>query len=192
MKELLLIGGGGHCKSIIDVIEEEGNFSIAGIIDKSDLLGKTVLGYPIIGNDLDLNQLAKKFTYALVTVGQIKSPNLRIKLFKKAKELGFILPTIVSPRAYVSRHATISEGTVIMHYALVNANARIGKNCIVNTKSLVEHDALVEDNCHLSTNTIINGGVVVGQGSFVGSNSTTKEGIKIDENSFIKAGSVIQ
>jgi sugar O-acyltransferase (sialic acid O-acetyltransferase NeuD family) len=192
MKELLLIGGGGHCKSIIDVIEEEGNFSIAGIIDKSDLLGKTVLGYPIIGNDLDLNQLAKKFTYALVTVGQIKSPNLRIKLFKKAKELGFILPSIVSPRAYVSKHATIGDGTVIMHYALVNANARIGKNCIVNTKSLVEHDALVEDNCHLSTNTIINGGVVVGQGSFVGSNSTTKEGIKIDENSFIKAGSVIQ
>jgi sugar O-acyltransferase (sialic acid O-acetyltransferase NeuD family) len=192
MKELLLIGGGGHCKSIIDVIEEEGSFSIAGIIDKSDLLGKTVLGYPIIGNDLDLNQLAKKFTYALITVGQIKSPNLRIKLFKKAKEFGFILPSIVSPRAYVSKHATIGDGTVIMHCALVNANARIGKNCIVNTKSLVEHDALVEDNCHLSTNTIINGGVVVGQGSFVGSNSTTKEGIKIDENSFIKAGSVIQ
>jgi len=192
MKELLLIGGGGHCKSIIDVIEEEGNFSIAGIIDKSDLLEKTVLGYPIIGNDLDLNQFAKKFTYALVTVGQIKSPNLRIKLFKKAKELGFILPSIISPRAYVSKHATIGDGTVVMHCALVNANARIGNNCIVNTNSLVEHDALVEDNCHLSTNTIINGGVVVGQGSFVGSNSTTKEGIKIDENSFIKAGSVIQ
>ena len=192
MKELLLIGGGGHCKSIIDVIEEEGSFSIAGIIDKSDLLGKTVLGYPIIGSDSDLNQLAKKFTYALVTVGQIKSPNLRIKLFKKAKELGFILPSIVSPRAYVSKHATIGDGTVVMHYALVNANARIGKNCIINTMSLVEHDSLIGDNCHLSTNTIINGGVVMGQGSFIGSNSTTKEGIKIDENSFIRAGSVVQ
>ncbi|MBT4731226.1 acetyltransferase [Candidatus Woesearchaeota archaeon] len=192
MKELLLIGGGGHCKSIIDVIEEEGSFSIAGIIDKSDLLGKTVLGYPIIGSDSDLNQLAKKFTYALVTVGQIKSPNLRIKLFKKAKESGFILPSIVSPRAYVSKHATIGDGTVVMHYALVNANARIGKNCIINTMSLVEHDSLIGDNCHLSTNTIINGGVVMGQGSFIGSNSTTKEGIKIDENSFIRAGSVVQ
>ena len=192
MKELLLIGGGGHCKSIIDVIEEEGSFSIAGIIDKSDRLGKTVLGYPIIGSDSDLNQLAKKFTYALVTVGQIKSPNLRIKLFKKAKESGFILPSIVSPRAYVSKHATIGDGTVVMHYALVNANARIGKNCIINTMSLVEHDSLIGDNCHLSTNTIINGGVVMGQGSFIGSNSTTKEGIKIDENSFIRAGSVVQ
>jgi len=192
MKDLLLIGGGGHCRSIIDVIEEEGSFNIAGIIDNSDLLGKTVLGYPIIGDDSDLNKLANEFKYALITVGQVKSPNLRIKLFKKIKKLGFVLPSVVSPRAYVSKHATIGDGTVVMHCALVNANAIIGKNCIVNTKSLIEHDSFIGDNCHISTNTIINGGVVVEQGSFIGSGSTTKEGVMIDKNSFIKAGSVVK
>ena len=192
MKDLLLIGGGGHCRSIIDVIEEEGSFNIAGIIDNSDLLGKTVLGYPIIGDDSDLNKLANEFKYALITVGQVKSPNLRIKLFKKIKKLGFVLPSVVSPRAYVSKHATIGDGTVVMHCALVNANAIIGKNCIVNTKSLIEHDSFIGDNCHISTNTIINGGVVVEQGSFIGSGSTTKEGVMIDKNSFIKAGSIVK
>ena len=183
MKDLLLIGGGGHCRSIIDVIEEEGSFNIAGIIDNSDLLGKTVLGYPIIGDDSDLNKLANEFKYALITVGQVKSPNLRIKLFKKIKKLGFVLPSVVSPRAYVSKHATIGDGTVVMHCALVNANA---------IKSLIEHDSFIGDNCHISTNTIINGGVVVEQGSFIGSGSTTKEGVMIDKNSFIKAGSVVK
>jgi len=192
MKELLLIGGGGHCRSVIDVIEQEGIFSIAGVIDKPEFLGEIISGYHVIGNDSDLEQLAQKYNYAFITVGQIKSPKLRINLFKRAEESGFIMPSIVSPRAYISRHATIDEGSVIMHDAIVNTNARIGKNCIINTKSLIEHDSVIEDHCHISTNTTINGGVVIGKGSFIGSGSITREGVKINANSFIKAGSVVK
>ena len=79
MKSIVLIGGGGHCKSVIDVIEQEGRFKISGIIDKSKSLGSEVIGYPIIGNDSDLIDFAKIHKYALVTVGQIKSPFLRIR-----------------------------------------------------------------------------------------------------------------
>ena len=191
MKKILLIGGGGHCKSVIGVIEQEERFEIAGIVDKPKLLGSKVLGYPIIGNDSDLSNLVKKYQYALITVGQIRSPSLRVKLFNLANEAGFILPSIISPSAYVSQHTSIGNGVVIMHNALVSANAVIGDNCIINSKVLIEHDCQIFDHCHISTNATINGGVVVESGCFVGSGSITKESITIQKNSFIKAGSLV-
>jgi len=188
VKEILLIGGGGHCKSVIDVIEQEGKYKITGIVDKKELIGQEVLGYKVIASDDDLEVLFKKYKYACVTVGQIKSNHLRIKLFTLLKEIGYELPIIISPLSYVSKHTTIEEGTVVLHHALVNAGAKIGINCIINSKALIEHDATIEDHCHISTATVINGGVVVKENSFIGSNTTTKEYIEIE--GFVKAGGV--
>ena len=191
MNNIILIGGGGHCHSVIDVIEQEGRFRIKGIVDKTKLLGSSVLGYPVIGNDNDLDSLVKKYQYALITVGQIKSPSLRIKLFDLAVKAGFILPSIVSPNAYVSKYVTLGNGVVVMHDALINVNTIISENCIVNSKALIEHDCQIFKHCHISTNATINGGVTIKEGCFIGSGVVTKESITIDENSFIKAGSVV-
>jgi len=192
MNKIILIGGGGHCKSVIDVIEQEARFEIAGIIDKPELLGSKILGYPVIGNDFDLGSLAKKYQNALITVGQIKSALARIKLYDLAIKAGFALPSIVSPNAYISKHSKIGNGTVIMGNVMVNANVSIGDNCIINSKALIEHDCLISSHCHISTNAIINGGVTIGSKSFIGSNVTTKNNIIIKENSFIKAGSLVK
>ena len=191
MKELLLIGGGGHCKSVIDVIECEGKYKIAGIIDNNIKIGHKVLNYRVIGNDDDLPILREKFEYALVTVGQIKSALLRVKLFNLLKELKFKLPIIVSPYSYVSKYSLIGEGTVIMHNALINTNAKVGKNCIINSKSLIEHDVIVEDNCHISTGVIVNGNSIIKESSFLGSKSIVVNNIKV-ESGFYKAGSLIK
>lgn len=188
MQEIILIGGGGHCKSVIDVIEQENKFTIAGIIDKKELIGQKVLGYKVIGCDDDLEELFNSYKNALVTVGQIQSPSVRIKLFNKLKSIGYNLPTIISPLAYVSQYVLIGEGSVIMHHVLVNANTKIEKNCIINTKALIEHDCLVESNCHISTASVVNGGTVIKEGTFFGSNATSKESIEC--NGFIKAGSL--
>tara|TARA_B100000787_G_scaffold135286_1_gene104053 strand:- start:389 stop:967 length:579 start_codon:yes stop_codon:yes gene_type:complete len=192
VKEILLIGGGGHCRSVIDVIEQEGKFQIVGIIDKAELFGTNVLGYPVIGSDLDIENLAKKYSYAIVTIGQIKSSELRVKLFNLAKKAGFILPSIFSPKAYISKHAFIGSGVVVMHDALINVNASIGDNCIINSKALIEHDSRVNEHCHISTNATINGGVVIGPECFIGSGSVIRESITIGKNSIIKAGSLIK
>ena len=189
-KEIILIGGGGHCKSVIDVIEQENKYGIAGIIDRKELIGSKVLGYEIIGCDDDLDKLSKKYKYAIVTVGQISSNNIRVRLFKILKTLGYQLPVIISPLAYISKHSSIDEGTVIMHQSIINANAKVGKNCIINTKSLIEHDTVVEDNCHISTGAIVNGGVVVKEGSFIGSNTTIKDNMKVE--GFMKAGLLVK
>jgi sugar O-acyltransferase (sialic acid O-acetyltransferase NeuD family) len=191
MKEkIVLLGGGGHCHSVIDVIEQENKYQIVGIIDKKELFGTNVLGYKIIASDDDLEEIYKTCKNAIITVGQIESNHVRVKLFNRLKEIGFNLPIIISPIAYVSKHSFIDEGTVIMHHTLINANVKIGKNCIINSKALIEHDVIIEDNCHISTASVINGAVLVKANTFFGSNATSKQSIEID--GFIKAGSLVK
>lgn len=193
MKEkIILIGGGGHCKSCIDVIEQEGRLEIAGIVERSGYTkDESVLGYPILGTDHDLPELRKRFEYALISIGQIKTAETRIRLYELLKKLEFSLPVIVAPTAYVSPHATVAKGTIIMHQAMVNAGARVGRNCIINNKALVEHDAVIEDHCHIATNAVINGGVKVGSGTFFGSNAVSKEYIEIGGKAIIGCGAKI-
>ncbi len=187
--QLLLIGGGGHCAACIDVIELEGKFQIGGVVDVNPDAGQ-MLGYPVLGGDDRLGELRAQYSHALITIGQIKSTSARIRLWERLESLGYVLPTIFSPRAYVAKSATVGAGTIVMHDALINANAKVGRNCIINTKALIEHDSVVGDNCHISTAAVINGGVVVGQGTFVGSNAVTKQYAKTRENDFIKAGAL--
>ncbi len=188
--EIILIGGGGHCRSVIDVIELEDTYKIAGIVVNDMPKGSTVLGHEIIGNDDDLETIFKSYKNAIVTVGQIRTNSTRVKLFKRLKQIGFNLPVIVSPLAYVSKYTQIDEGTIIMHQALLNANVKVGKNCIVNTKALLEHDVIVEDHCHISTAAVINGSVIVKENSFFGSNAVSREAIAV--NGFVKAGSLVK
>jgi sugar O-acyltransferase (sialic acid O-acetyltransferase NeuD family) len=189
LKKLILIGGGGHCKSCIDVIEQTGQYEIIGILDKQRLW-QFVLGYKIIGTDDCIESLVTDGYQFLVTIGQIKSPKLKESLFNKLKICNANIATIISPRAYVSKYARVDEGTIIMHDVLVNANAQIGKNCIINTKALIEHDAIIGDHCHISTAAIINGGTEIKHGSFFGSNATSKDNVTSPEVDFIKAGAV--
>jgi sugar O-acyltransferase (sialic acid O-acetyltransferase NeuD family) len=191
MKEkIVLVGGGGHCKSVIDVLEQENRYEIIGIVDIEENVGKKVLAYEIIACDDDLETIFKSCKNALITVGHIKSNKIRVDLYNKLKKIGFNLPVIISPFAYVSKYAKIEEGTVIMHHALINANAKIGKNCIINTKALIEHDAVIGNHSHISTASVVNGGVIIKDNTFFGSNATSKEYIQI--SGFIKAGSVVK
>ena len=189
--KLILLGGGGHCVSCIDVIEQQNKFEIAGIVDKNGV-GGTLLDYPVLGCDDDLGHLRSIYDYALVTVGQIKSSCIRNRLFVNLKSFGFMLPVIISPRAYVARRASVGEGTIILHGAIINTRAQIGCNSIINSKALVEHDAVVEDNCHISTAAVINGGAIIRRGTFVGSNAVTSQGAQTRENDFIKAGELFK
>ena len=186
---LLLVGAGGHTKSCIDVIEQEGKFNIVGLTGLPSELGTKVLDYDVIGTDADLPNLRTFAKFALVTVGQIGVSKLRSELYSQLLSLDFSCPSVISPHAYISPHARIGSGTFVMHFAVINAGARVGENCIVNSRALIEHDVTVDDHCHISTGAILNGGSSVGSGSFVGSGSIVRESIKIGRNSLLGMGS---
>ena len=190
-KNIVLIGGGGHCISVIDIIENGTDFNILGVLD-SNVRENNILGYKILGDDNLIPDLVNENTYFLITVGQIKSSSTRKKIAKNLTENNAKLATVISPLAYVSKHAHIDQGTVIMNYAVVNAKSKIGKNCIINTMSNIEHGVSIGDFCHISTCAVINGDSEVGRGSFIGSNATISNGISIKENSIISAGEFIK
>jgi len=185
---ILLLGAGGHARACIDVIEQEGRFRVSGLIGLPDQLGMRVLGYPIVGTEADLPMLLNEQHHALIAVGQLTTPEHRIRLFELAQVLSYTLPVIVSPHAHVSRHASVAAGTIVMHGAVVNAGATVGHNCILNSLSLVEHDAVIADHCHISTAAAINGGVQVAAGTFIGSHACVRQGTRIGERCVIGMG----
>jgi sugar O-acyltransferase (sialic acid O-acetyltransferase NeuD family) len=167
------------------VIEESGRFEVAGLVGSDAEVGRRVMSYEVLGTDEDLPALLGRCGRAIVAVGQIKTPDVRIRLFERLRELGFELPVVVSPHAHVARSAKLGAGTIVMHGAIVNADAMIGCNCIINTRALVEHGVRIEDHCHIATGAIVNGGVTIGAGTFIGSGATVREGITIGERRVI-------
>ena len=189
-KNLILVGGGGHCKSVIEAAESAG-YNILGVLDTPENVGKQVLAYSVIGTDDDIPQYVEKAEF-VITVGFIKNPTTRIKLYNKVKAAGGRLATIIASTAHVSKYAELGEGTVIMHHAFVNAGAKIGDNCIINTFVNIEHDAEVGNQCHISTGTMVNGECKIGENCFIGSQSVCANCIEIASDIIVGAGSVVR
>ena len=189
MKSLILLGGGGHCKSVIEVAESAG-YHIVGILDRKENVGREILSTRIIGTDEDIPSFINSAEF-LVTVGSIKSPAVRIELYEKIKAGGGRLATIIASTAYVSKYAEIGEGAVVMHKAFVNAGAKVGRNCIINTMASIDHCSQVGDFTHLSANALVAGDVTIGKRCFCGIGSIVSNGITITDDVVLGAGSLV-
>jgi sugar O-acyltransferase (sialic acid O-acetyltransferase NeuD family) len=189
--EIILVGGGGHCRSVIDVIEQQGIYTIAGIVDIREKVGSQVLGYPVVAIDDDLPALSKQYRNFCITIGHIKTNRLRKKIYSILKANSADFPVIQSPHAYVARSASAGEGAVIMHQSVVNSNASLGVCCIANTGSIIEHDVMVKAFCHIGPGATINGSCKVEEDCLIGSNCVLNSGICIGRNTLIASGSVV-
>lgn len=192
IKKLILLGGGGHCKSVLDSLLLCSDFSEIGIIDKKENIGMNVLGVPVIGCDDDLPELFMQgYTHGFVTLGNIGNPSARKKLFLKIEQIGFIMPSIIDPSAVVSKYAGIGAGVFVGKNAVVNGGSIIGKGAIINTSAIIEHDCVIEEFANISPGTVLCGGVHVGSGTYIGAGSVVKQQIKIGSDSVIGMGSVV-
>ena len=190
MKPLILVGGGGHCKSVIEAAESAG-YSILGVLDLPEEVGKEILSTKVIGTDDDIPAYVDKAEF-VITVGFIKNPVVRIKLYNRIKEAGGKLATVSSSTAHVSKYATLGEGTVVLHHAFVNADAKVGCNVILNNFVNIEHDAVIGDQCHISTGAMVNGECKVGERCFIGSQSVLANCITVGDDIIVGAGSVVR
>ena len=190
-KNIVLIGGGGHCKVVISILKKLDNFEIAGIVDnyKAETL---ISGIKIIGTDDDLRDIYKSVVHnALITVGSIKDNTKRYRLFNMARKIGYKFPVIISPEAIINESVKTGEGTVIMPGSIINIDSSIGKNCIINTGAIIEHDCKIGNHCHIAPGAHISGAVNIGELSFIGIGATIIQGIKIGKNVTIGATSLI-
>lgn len=192
MENIILIGAGGHCKSVIDSILSMKKYNIYGILDNEESIGKNVCGYRVNYTDKDMSLLYEKgICKAFITVGGIGNCLIRKKLYSQVKRVGFEVPTIIDSSAVVSKFATIGEGVFIGKGSIVNADATISNMVIVNTGALVEHDCNISQFAFLSVGVHLSGGVYVGEETHIGTGVNIIQGIKIGRNSIIGAGSVV-
>ena len=192
MENLILIGGGGHCKSVIDTIQENREYNIIGILDLPEKGDEKILGIKIIGTDDMLDRYFEKgIKYAFITMGSVGDASSRKKLCSLASQIGFEFPNIVDKIAIVSRHAKLGQGNFIGKGAIINSESRIGSNCIINTGAIIEHDCIVGDFCHIAPGATLSGGVNVGDNTHIGTNATVIQNIKIGQGVIVGAGSVV-
>lgn len=181
-EQVIVIGGGGHAKVVIDCIQSSGD-AVVGILDDGLSVDETVLGIPVLDRTENyINYIDKKF---IIAIGN-NAVRRRI-----AENIDVKWHTAVHPRAVVSRYAQIGCGTVVMPNAVVNAGALIGKHCIINTGAIVEHDNLIEDYVHISPAVSLGGTVIIGKETHVGIGATVKNNVSICGDCIIGAGAVV-
>ena len=188
-KKLLLIGGGGHCHSVLDSILSLGAYNEIGIIDYVD---SSYPGIPVVGTDDDIPMLKKAgWTDAFITVGSVGNTELRRKLYAMVKGIGMKIPTIIDPSAIVSRKTELAGGIYIGKRAVINAGSSVGTCAIINTGVIIEHDCSIGDFSHVSPGTTVCGHVCIGNDSHVGAGSVVRQQISIGNSVLIGAGSVV-
>ena len=191
-KKILLIGGGGHCNSVLDSLLELNEYAEIGIVDIKENIGSSVMGIPVVGCDDDLSTLFNNgHKYAFVTVGSIGNPFLRIKLFNLLSEIGYEIPSIIDFSAKVSKHAKIGQSVFVGKQSIINAGTLIQNGAIINSGSIVEHNCQIGAFSHIASGAILGGEVIVGENSHIGSNATIKQQVHIGSNSIIGMGSVV-
>lgn len=188
---IILLGCGGHAKSIVDAIEAKGKFKIAGFIDR-DINSFSYRGYSVIGQDKDLQDIFNKgITHAFVCIGYMGNGNLRESLFSTLRTIGYKIPSIIDPSAILASDVQIGIGTYIGKNVVINSDAQIGNMCIINTATVIEHDCKIDNFTHVAVGCILCGNVTVGTACLIGANSTIIQEREIKDNCIIGAGSVI-
>lgn len=192
MKKVILLGGGGHAKCVIDTIAAGKKYSPACVLDLTARVGESVLGVKIAGTDADLPALFRRGArLCAVTLGSTGDPARRIALWRKAEAAGYDFPAIVHPSAVVSGHAELGRGVYVGPCAVVNAGAVLGDGCIVNSSAIVEHDCRLGEFVHAAPGAVLCAGVRVGDRAHIGANATVVQGLKIGADTIVGAGSAV-
>lgn len=191
-EKLLLIGGGGHCKSVLDSLLDNNNYQEIGIVDSHLVLGEKIFEVPVIGRDQDLVDLFHKgYNNAFVTVGSIGNPKVRKDIYSRLKDIGFNLPNIIDKTAVVSKRSSLREGIFVGKNAVINAKASIGICSIINSSVTIEHDCIVSSFAHIAPGSTLCGEVEIGENTHIGANSVIRQQLKVGSNCIVGFGSVV-
>ena len=120
-KDLILVGGGGHCNACLDVLRLLNLYNVVGIIEKNNFKLEKLHNVSVF-KDQETEKLSKNYRSFLLTIGKIGKSNLRKKKYNELSSLDIELVSLISPTAYVSTNAEIAKGVNIMHHALININ----------------------------------------------------------------------
>ena len=190
---MLILGGGGHSRVIIDCMQGTTLLESSVILDQDESLwGQDIQGVPILGGDDLIPELVKQgATQFVVGLGSTADNLPRQKLFDIACSYGLEPRTVRHPSAFCSPFAQIGKGTVMFPVSVVNAGAVLGNNVIVNTGALIEHDCMLGDHAHIASGGRLSGSENVGKAAHVGAGATIRQCLTIGEGSVVGIGAAV-
>lgn len=192
MEKIVLVGFGGHAKSVIDTIEQCSEFQIVGFSDVTSQFQKEYRGYKVICSDDALFDIYKSgIKYAFITIGYMGQSSIREKIYNKLKQIGFIIPVIIDKSAIIARDVILEEGTFVGKNVVLNSQVYVNKLAIINTGAIIEHECNIGQNSHIAGGSILCGNVTVCDNVFVGAGSKIIQNITVGSNTIIGAGSVV-
>jgi len=191
-ENIVIIGTSGHSKVIVDIIEKENKYNIAGFLDLLKDTTESVLGYPIIGKQEDILKVIAQYqiTGGIVAIGDNWVRHKVVKIITNIFP-NFVFIKAIHPSVQIAKEATIEEGSVVMAGAIINTQTQIGKFCIVNTKSSLDHDCSMKNFSSIAPGTTIGGNVKIGEFSAIGLGANIIHNITIGNHVVIGAGSCI-
>ncbi len=190
-KPVVILGGGGHARVVIDALRRAGHV-IAGVIDpKPEVAENLPAGVKWLGRDL--SQAKARDLQVAIGVGSLeaRADNARIKLFGEAKVGGFEILSVRHPSAIVAADVALGEGAQIMAGAILQPGVRTGINCIVNTGASLDHDCRLGDHVHVAPGVVLSGTVEIGTGVHLGTGAIVIQNIKIGDWAMIAAGAIV-
>ena len=190
MKERIFVfGASGHAKVVIDILERQGMYDIAFLVDDDPALqGSQLYGYTVLGGKQELMKARGEVRGGIVAIG---SNRARVAVAGWLTENRFPLVSAIHPGALLGRGVTVAEGSAIMAGAIINSDSRIGSNVIVNTKASIDHDCSIGDGVHLAPGVTLCGTVSIGAGTFVCAGATVIPNLTIGKNVTVGAGSTV-
>ena len=189
MEDIFLFGAGGHAKVVASIVESQGLYRLAVIVDDDPgLEGRDFYGYRVWGGQDALLAAAARVKKGLVAIGANAD---RVRVTRGLEDAGLKLVTAVHPSAQIARGVSIGAGTVVMAGTVVNADATIGRVVIVNTGATVDHDCVIGEGAHIAPGCHLCGNVTVGAGALVGAGTTVVPGVTIGAGAVVGAGSVL-
>ena len=191
--ELIILGGGGHARALIDSLRAGGYTASCAILDADESSWtKDVLGVPVIGNDSLLPQLVDRGArYFVVGLGATRDNRPRQRLFELGLAHKLEPLSVIHPSAVCSQWAKVGSGSYLLPSSVVNAGAVVGANVIVNSGAIVEHDCVVNDHAHVASGAVLASTVHVGRGAHIGAGATVRQCISIGDWAVVGAGAVV-
>jgi sugar O-acyltransferase (sialic acid O-acetyltransferase NeuD family) len=188
VRNLLIAGAGGHGKVVAEAAMESGGWERIAFADDRFPGLASVYDWPVLGRIAQVPEFQEDYPDLAVAIG---NNCLRMEWLDRFQSLGFQIPVIIHPRAYVGGHVAVQPGTVILAKAAINIGTRLGRGCIINTAAVVEHDCELGDGVHVSPGANVAGGVFIGDCSWIGIGASLIQEVRVGKNVTVGAGAVI-
>ena len=191
-EKIVLIGDGGHARLVLDILDRIDLYKVVGVTTDKITFKDNFCGYPILGNDNVLSGLISKgIRKAVLGLGGFRDNKLRRSVYKRVKDIGFEIISVVHPSAVISKSVILGEANVIFPGVIINNDVCIGDNVILATGSTIDHETVIGDHVLVSAGVTVGACVKIAEGALLALGSKVTSGIKIGKDSLVAAGAVV-